>query len=938
MEEYEIKWQQKWEEQKLYDAEPDDRKKFFVTFPYPYVNGSLHMGHAFTGSRCDAFARYKRMRGCNVLFPFAFHATGEPIVGASKRVKAGEEKQWKQYRGEGLSNEEIKSFEDPRNIVTHYRALSTELAKQMGFGVDWRRSFTTIDPQYNKFIEWQYLRLKEMGYIVQGTHPVIYCSKCDSPTGDHDRLRGEGVSPVEFVLLKFRAGDSYLMPGTLRPETVFGVTNMWVHPNATYVKARVGSEKWIISKDTVEKLRNQLTDVEVLEEFPGKELIGKTSTNPLTGSEVMNLPAAFVDPCGVTGVVMSVPAHAPLDYLALKDIQDNPELIAGYGIDPVLLRKITPISLIRVDGMGEFPAIEVSRELGVSDQNDPKAEEATKLVYKKEFHTGVLKDNTGKYAGMPVRDCKEKLTDEFIAGGRADKMWEPEDFVQCRCTNRCIVKILENQWFLKYGDESWKEKARAALKKLVLYPEDYRAQMEYSIEWVQDKACTRKSGMGTRLPWDKEWLIETLSDSTAYMAYYILAKYIYSEGISADQLTPDFFDHVLGGNGSAEEVAVKTGINKELLLQMRSDFGYWYGVDFRNSGKDLISNHLIFFIFHHVALWDDEKKWPHGIGLNGFLTSDGEKMSKSKGNVVILSDVLRKYGPDAIRLNLLYAAEGTADPDWQSRQAEAMRGWIKKFMELAPIQSAERELSPIDKWMLSKTQRRVSVATDAYEATAFRTAISQGFFELMNDYKWYRQRCEGNAIVDRYVVGVLAKILAPVMPHASEEVWSKLGNEGSIFNASWPAVEEDGVDRVAELAEGVVRTTSEDVQSIIELTKSAPKRVFVYVSPEWKRVAWHLAKQAGDAKQVIPDIMADDSVKSQGKAAASYGQWLAKNLHVLGDVISQEEESSALQNAVGFFSKSFGSEFVVLPADKAEYDPAGKAGKALPMKPAIYVE
>src|SRR3989338_10270791 len=147
-----------------------------------------------------------------------------------------------------------------------------------------------------------------------------------------------------------------------------------------------------------------------------------------------------------------------------------------------------------------------------------KLDEATALLYKKEFHLGTLK-NCGVYSGMKVSESKEKLTLDFIDKGLADVMWEVNNVV-CRCTTKCHVKILENQWFLKFSDDDWKKKVRYCLSKMKIYPDEARNNFENTIDWLKDKACTRKSGLGTPVPWDREWIIETLYDSTVYMAYY----------------------------------------------------------------------------------------------------------------------------------------------------------------------------------------------------------------------------------------------------------------------------------------------------------------------------------------------------------------------------------------------------------------------------------
>lgn len=195
----EEKWQKNWETAKIFEANPGKAKpKFFLTFPYAYMNGPLHVGHAFTASRVDAYARFKRMQGYNVLFPWAWHWTGQPLVGASERVAKGDKDFIRGLKEiDGVPESELEKFVDPLYMATYYTNEGRMAAKKIGFSVDWRREFNTTMPTYQKFIEWQYANLRNLGYVTKGTHPVVWCTKCESPTGDHDRQVGEGVTPEE---------------------------------------------------------------------------------------------------------------------------------------------------------------------------------------------------------------------------------------------------------------------------------------------------------------------------------------------------------------------------------------------------------------------------------------------------------------------------------------------------------------------------------------------------------------------------------------------------------------------------------------------------------------------------------------------------------------------------------------------------------------------
>jgi len=174
---------------------------------------------------------------------------------------------------DGVSKENLKKFSDPAYMASYYTKESREAVKRLGFSIDWRREFhtTSLCPTFSKFIEWQCERLREMGYIIQGTYPVVWCPHDESPTGDHDRQIGEGVVPEEYALMKFKMEDAYLPAATFRPETIYGVTNMFINPDADYVKARVNGEQWIISEIAANKLKEQKRKVKIITERTEKK-------------------------------------------------------------------------------------------------------------------------------------------------------------------------------------------------------------------------------------------------------------------------------------------------------------------------------------------------------------------------------------------------------------------------------------------------------------------------------------------------------------------------------------------------------------------------------------------------------------------------------------------------------------------------------------------
>ena len=705
----EEKWLSKWEAAHVFEADPDPaRQKVMVTFPFPYMNGPLHVGHAFSASRVDAYARFKRMQGYNVLWPWAWHWTGQPLLGASQRVARGDQAYIRVLREvDGVPEEQLQKFVDPYYMAQYYTNEGKIAAKRIGFSVDWRREFTTVWPTFQKFIEWQYKNLKEKGYVTRGTHPVVWCPKDQSPTGDHDRQIGEGVTPEEYTIIKYKLDETTVLPAaTFRPETIYGITNLWINPDATYVEATVNSENWIISQEAAEKLKEQEKTVKIHRVFKGKELIGKTFENPVTHQKFPILPGWFVDPKTATGVVYSVPAHAPFDWLALKDLQQKPEVMRDFGVDPQVVLQIKPISIIKVDGFGEFPAVEIVEQMGIKDQHDPKAEQATKELYKKEFHGGKLKPNCGQYAGKSIREVKDLLIADFSKLGVSDKMYDLPEQVVCRCMTQCIVKILSDQWFLNYSDAHWKEQAKQVVAQMKIYPETARTGFYTTIDWLREWACARTTGFGTPLPWGKGWIIETLSDSTVYMAFYTINKHINQNKIAPEALKPEVFDYIYYGKGDKAELSKTTGITEELFDSMRAEFLYWYPFDLRNSAKELVPNHLSFCIFHHAALFPPEH-WPKGIGVNGMLMVESQGMHKSKGNFITMKGAMDKYGADATRCGLLIGAEGMDDPDWRAENVNDLKTKFDALMGFAGniIATAKQdENTVLERWLQSKLQ------------------------------------------------------------------------------------------------------------------------------------------------------------------------------------------------------------------------------------------
>jgi leucyl-tRNA synthetase len=906
-----------------FESNPGNLEKFYLNVAYPYPSGAMHVGHGRTYIVPDVIARFWRMRGRQVLYPMAFHVTGAPVIGISKRIARRDEKTIRLYRDlYKVPQDVLDGFVEPLTIVRHFASEYQRVMTACGLSIDWRRRFTTVDPAYSKFIEWQWKHLYEAGHVIKGVHPVRYCTVDDNPVGDHDLLEGDKAEVIKFTLVMFRFGDAFIPTATLRPETIHGVTNLWANPDVTYVRALVDGKAWIVSKEAAEKLALQDHTVEVQGEVPGNELVDRKVSHPLCG-EIPVLPAGFVDPDMASGLVMSVPAHAPFDYIALRDLQEA-------GRYP----HIKPIPLIKVEGYGEIPAQSAVEKAGIKNQMDSRMDALTQEIYSAEFSKGRL---LGKYGGKPVRVARDEVADLMTAKYDSKVMYEFDVRpVVCRCGNRVRVKILHDQWFLKYSDPAWKQQVSEHLKDMALVPPEVRLEFDRTVDWLKDWACTRRVGLGTRFPWDPAQLIEPLSDSTIYMAYYTIAHKI--REIDSKLLTPEVFEYIFLGKENRELP------EKKKLEAMRKEFLYWYPYDFRFSAKDLISNHLTFQLFHHVTIFQKEKL-PKGMVVFGMGLLNGAKMSSSKGNVFLLEDAVKEFGADTVRMFLMGSAEPWQDFDWRNELVLSTKKQIERFYNtVMDVKDAGGEPHDIDRWLISRLQSHIAKTTEALDNFQTRQALQEAYFGIETDLKWYRRRLpEGNdgSRELHTLCSAWVRLLAPFIPFTGEHLWKELAGEGLVSFAAWPVADEKLVNEKIELAEELLSRTVEDIESIKKLIQITPKSITIALAPEWKHEVFRTIARASDRNTVIKEIMKDDAMRRRGKDATDAAKQCTTLIHrlppqVVGPLVREPiSEQAVFESARAFLEQEFG-----VPVHVTEAETSGhvKALTALPFKPAIIIE
>jgi leucyl-tRNA synthetase len=932
------------------------------------------VGHGRTYTLADVHARYKRMNNYNVLFPMGFHYTGTPIVSMSQRIKSNDLELIETFQQiYKIPDHVISNFKEPKKIASYFHQEIKQGMNEMGYSIDWRREFTTIDKGYSKFISWQFRILKKNGLIVQGSHPVGWCPQDQNPVSQHDTVGDVEPDLIEYVLVKFKFEDQYVVPtATLRPETIFGVTNLWINPDIKYVIAQVNNEKWIITKEAVRKMEFLNADVKLISEINGSELIGKSVFDEKRKQQVPIFPASFVDPNNGTGIVMSVPAHAPYDYQALVDLRKDDNTLKKYNITG----NVVPIKIIQTDAYpsNESSAAEtIVTKYAIRDQNDPKLEEATNKLYSDEFHNGKVLPDIDEIGNLSVIEARETIKAKIISQGIGTTMYELKNTVKCRCGTTCVVKLLTNQWFINYGDQNWKKLAYELIDKMEILPDEIRQEFTNVIDWLKERACARKSGMGTKLPWDNEWIIESLADSVIYMAYYLLSRHISNnqdlqnieDKVLADNLNDDFFDYVFLGKNDPDIVAKESKISIQLLEKIKNEFVYFYPVDSRHSGRDLVPNHLAFFIFNHAAIFPKDK-WPKQIVVNGSVLMEGKKMSKSLGNIIPLRHAIEEYGADSIRLTMLASSEILQDSDFSFDLVKGIRAKlfeiyrnINAHLDIFKAQSSS-DVDLEDIWISSRLQNVIMDTTSAIEKFRIREALHNILYLMDNDLEWYEKRklAKNKSIFNSYLkefIETRIKLLSPFAPYFCEEVWEIMGNDSYVSLSQWPEINQSKITLKSEDNERLIQNIIFDIQKITKVTKMVPRKISIYTASSikctlYRKILDRIQRQATpNFGEIMKEFVNDNEVKDLVKRNPD----LVKK--IIDDILSESvgvrerrikidsfDEKIPLEDAKSLLINEVGNNqlelYIYSEDDMDKYDPKQKSKFARPYKPAIYIE
>jgi leucyl-tRNA synthetase len=531
-----------------------------------------------------------------------------------------------------------------------------------------------------------------------------------------------------------------------------------------------------------------------LAKVTGQELVGMGLKAPLTSYEkVYVLPMTTVSMKKGTGIVTSVPSDSPDDWAALRDLQTKVGLREKFGVKEEWCVPFVPIPIIEIPELGNLAAVTLVDEFKVQSQKDTELlKKAKDKCYLKGFYEGKLL--VGVAEGQLVEKAKPLVKKYMLEQNLAVPYYEPEGEIISRTGDTCIVATCY-QWFMKYGEEGWKNqiKEHVLSDQFQTYNKKTQHEFELIIEWLEEWGCTRTQGLGTKLPWDEQFVIESLSDSTIYMAYYTVSHLLQGDlygatqgplGIKAEDLTDACWDYVYKKGSYPEGCAVP----QESLDKMRHQFEYWYPMDMRVSAKDLIRNHLTMNLYNHAAIWEDKAMMPKSFYCNGYMVLNNEKMSKSSGNFLTMRDCINKFGVDATRITLADAGDGLDDANFETDVANAsilklftLETWIKEKIKAAipdgSIDFATHKAN-FDLWdniFENGINYAIVNATQNFDEIKYKQVLKFAFFELLSikeDYLIAKGGKVNPFVLMRFIVAQLV-ILNPIIPHFTQYCWNE---------------------------------------------------------------------------------------------------------------------------------------------------------------------
>ena len=770
----EAKWLPVWEKLQPFRADDDSpREKRYALTMFPYPSGDLHMGHAEVFSLHDVVARYWWQRGYEVLNPMGFDSFGLPAENAA-----------------------IRNNEHPATYTRANIARSIESCRQLATSFDWTRTFNTSDPEYYRWTQWLFLKLREQGLAYRKKSPVNWCPNDQTVLANEQVVQGmcdrcgAEVTKRDLTQWYFRITDyaqellddldvleptwparvvtaqrnwigrsegahvQFTIPGreepltvyTTRPDTLFGATFMVVAADAALAAALVTDDQRAAYDDYLVEVR-KASDIDRLSTDRPKTgvFLGVHATNPVTGAEVPIYAADYVLADYGTGAIMAVPG------------QDQRDWDFATAFDLPIVRTVQPPAGWEGDAFtGDGPAINSTHASLSLDGMGVDEAKRTTITWLEE-------------QGLGRGTVNYRLRDWLLSRQR---YWGPPIPI-IHCGSCGEVPVPEDQLPLELPDLQG-----ADLKPKGVSP------LAAAEDWVNVE-CPQCGGPAKR---DSDTM-DTFVDSSWYFLRYC-----------SPNLTDRAFD-------------------TDLVNQ-------WGPCDIYIGGVEHAVLHLMYSRFVTKALADMGLvgfREPFAAQLNqGFVINQGKKMSKSLGNGVSLGDQLREFGVDAVRLTLVFAGPPEDDIDWADMSPSGSLKFLQRAWRLSGDVRSPAGTSPEggDPDVRKATHKTVHEVEELLESQRFNVVVARTM-ELVNvTRRAIDSGCGPEDPAVREAVEAVAVLLSLVTPYVAEEMWERLGHEPTVARAGWPVVDpallvDDSVTAVVQI-QGKVRARLEVSPDISE--------------------------------------------------------------------------------------------------------------------------
>lgn len=741
----EKKWQKIWDDEKAFQTTNDFTKpKFYALVEFPYPSGQgLHVGHPRPYTALDIVARKRRMQGYNVLYPMGWDAFGLPT-----------------------ENYAIKNQIHPKVVTKNNVARFKEQLKSLGYSFDWDREINTTDPEYYKWTQWIFLKLFKEGLAYKKEMPINWCTSCkvglaneEVVNGVCERCGSEVVRKVKSEwMLKITNYADKLLEGLENVDYIERVKTS----QRNWIGRSEGAEVDFLIAGKDEKLRVYTTRPDTLfgatymVVSPEHPMIDKykdeiTNWDDIVAYREMAAKKSDFERTELakdkTGVVLGgLTAVNPINDMEIP-IWISDYVLMTYGTGAIMAVPAHDERDWEFAKKFNLPMIQV-----VEGKEGPVNIEEAAFT---DVATGQM-INSGFLTGLSVEDAKEKvkdfLTEKKIGNRKVNyklrdwvfsrqRYWgEPIPIVECE---KCgFVPIDESELPL-------------VLPEVDSYmPTDNgESPLAAMTDWV-NTTCPCCGGPAKR---ETDTMPQWAGSSWYFLRY--------------------------------------TDAKNDKALASPEALKYWLPVDWYNGGMEHTTLHLLYSRFWHRFLYDQkavptpepyQKRTSHGM----ILGENGEKMSKSRGNVVNPDDIVRDYGADTLRTYEMFIGAFDLSASWSDDGVKGCRRFLDRVWKLQTILTGEEGYSADMETKMHQTIKKVS---GDFESMKFNTAIA-AMMALINDF--YKKNA-----VTKGEYKTLLTLLNPVAPHMTEEIWSILGCEGRLYQQAWPEFDEaKTVEATVEIA------------------------------------------------------------------------------------------------------------------------------------------